>query len=194
MSLSIFWQIFYFSWFASEIYIAIATRTRRGTGNVRDRGTMLLLWVVIFTAIFCGSWIGEAQGPNLPPGPIVFGAPWMKFASLLVLIFGLGLRWIAVLSLGKSFSSNVAIHAKQRVHKTGLYRWMRHPSYTGLLLCILAIGLHTRNWISLLVIFIAPAAALLYRIHVEEIALREHFGQEYIDYSRQTSRLIPGIY
>jgi protein-S-isoprenylcysteine O-methyltransferase Ste14 len=194
MSLSIFWQIFYFSWFASEIYIAIATRTRRGTGNVRDRGTMLLLWVVIFTAIFCGSWIGEAQGPNVPPGPIVFGAPWMKFASLLVLIFGLGLRWIAVLSLGKSFSSNVAIHAKQRVHKTGLYRWMRHPSYTGLLLCILAIGLHTRNWISLLVIFIAPTVALLYRIHIEEIALREHFGQEYIDYSRQTSRLIPGIY
>jgi protein-S-isoprenylcysteine O-methyltransferase Ste14 len=118
----------------------------------------------------------------------------MKFVSLLVLIFGLALRWAAVLSLGKSFSSNVAIHATQRVHKTGLYRWMRHPSYTGLLLCILALGLHTRNWISLLVIFVAPAVALLYRIHVEEIALLDHFGQEYIDYSRQTSRLIPGIY
>lgn len=194
MSLSILWKIFYYAWFASEIYIAIATRTRRGTGNVRDRGTMLLLWVVIFSAIFGGIWIGEAQGANLPPGPILFGAPWMKFASLLVLIFGLALRWTAVLSLGKSFSSNVAIHATQRVHKTGLYRWMRHPSYTGLLLCILAVGLHQRNWISLLVITIPPTAALLYRIHVEEIALREHFGQEYIDYSRQTSRLIPGIY
>src|SRR5882762_6227604 len=119
MSLSILWKIFYYAWFASEIYIAIATRTRRGTGNVRDRGTLLLLWVVIFTAIFCGSWISETLGPNLPTGPIVFGAPWMKFVSLLVLIFGLALRWAAVLSLGKSFSSNVAIHATQRVHKTG---------------------------------------------------------------------------
>jgi len=194
MSLSTVWKIFYYAWLASEIYIAIATRTRRATGNVRDRGTMLLLWVVIFSSIFCGIWIGEAQGPNLPSGPAVFGAPWMKFMSLLVLIFGLVLRWTAVLSLGKSFSANVAIHSTQRVHKTGLYRWMRHPSYTGLLLCILSVGLHTRNWISLLVIFIAPAAALFYRIHVEEIALREHFGQEYIDYTRQTSRLIPGIY
>jgi len=194
MSLSILWKIFYYAWFASEIYIAIATRTRRGTGNVRDRGTMLLLWVVIFAAIFCGSWIGEAQGPNIPSGPIVFGVPWVKFVSLPVLIFGLILRWTAVLSLGKSFSANVAIHSTQTVHKTGLYRWMRHPSYTGLLLCILAVGLHTCNWISLLVIFVPPAAALLYRIHIEEIALREHFGQEYIDYSRQTSRLIPGIY
>ncbi len=194
MSLSIFWQIFYYTWLASEIYIAIATRTRRGTGNVRDRGTMLLLWVVIFSSVFCGIWIGEAQGANLPSGPTVFGAPWMKFMSLLVLVAGLALRWAAVLSLGKSFSANVAIHSTQTVLKTGLYRWMRHPSYTGLLLCLLAIGLHTRNWISLLVIFVPPAAALLYRIRIEEIALREHFGQEYIDYSRQTSRLIPGIY
>ncbi len=195
MSLSILWQVFYYSCFASEIYIAFATRTRRGTGNVRDRGTMLLLWIVIFTAIFCGSWIGEAQGPNLPSGPIVFGAPWMKFASLLVLIFGLILRWIAVLSLGKSFSANVAIHSTQTVLKTGLYRWMRHPSYTGLLLCIPWLwGFTHATGFQLLVIFIPPRRGTALGIHIEEIALREHFGQEYIDYSRQTSRLIPGIY
>jgi protein-S-isoprenylcysteine O-methyltransferase Ste14 len=194
MSLSILWKIFYCAWVASEIYIAIATRTRRSTGNVRDRGTLLLLWIVIFSSVFCGIWIGEAQGSNLPSGVMVFGAPWMKFASLLVLVSGLVLRWTAVLSLGKSFSANVAIHSTQTVLKTGLYRWMRHPSYTGLLFCLLAVGLHTRNWISLLVIFVPPAAALLYRIRIEEIALREHFGQEYIDYSRKTSSLIPGIY
>ena len=194
MSLSTLWQVFYYGWLASEIYIAIATRTRNGSGRVRDRGTMLLLWVVIVSAITLGMWIGEAQGPNLPAGAVVFGAPWMKFASLPVLVCGLALRWTAVLSLGKSFSANVAIHSTQTVLKTGLYRWMRHPSYTGLLLCILAVGLHPRNWISLLVIVVPPAAALLYRIHVEEIALREHFGQEYFEYSKQTRRLIPGIY
>ena len=194
MSLSSIWQIFYYGWFASEVYIAIATRTRRSTGKVRDRGTLLLLWVVIFSSLTCGIWIGEAQGANLPPGPIVFGVSWIGFASLVVLVFGLVLRWVAVVSLGKSFSSNVAIHSTQTVLKTGLYRWMRHPSYSGLLLCIGAVGLHQRNWISLLVIFVPPAAALLYRIHVEEIALREHFGQEYIDYCRQTARLVPGIY
>jgi protein-S-isoprenylcysteine O-methyltransferase Ste14 len=194
MSLSTLWKIFYYAWFASEIYIAVATRTRRGDGNVRDRGTMLLLWIVIFTAIFSGTWVGEAQGPNLPAGSILFGAPWLKPVSLLILLGGLVLRWTAVLILGKSFSANVAIHAAQQVRKTGLYRWMRHPSYTGLLLCIFAVGLHPRNWISLLIVIVPTTAALLYRIHVEEIALREHFGQEYIDYSQETSSLIPGIY
>lgn len=35
---------------------------------------------------------------------------------------------------------------------------------------------------------------MLYGIHVEEIALRMAFGVDYGDYSRNTKRLIPGIY
>jgi protein-S-isoprenylcysteine O-methyltransferase Ste14 len=170
MSLSILWQLCYYAWIISEVGIGIATRTRQSSGNVRDRGTLYLLWVVIFCSIAAGTWYGEAHESNLPNG-----APWLKLTSLVLLIAGLALRWAAVLSLGKSFSSNVAIHATQRVLKTGLYRWMRHPSYTGLLLCILAGGLHTRNWISLLVIVLPTTTALLYRMHVEEIALREHW-------------------
>ena len=189
MSLSIFWTVLYYTWVASEVFIAVATRTRNSSGNVRDRGTSILLWVVCITAITAGITFSEIYGSNLPGG-----AHWLKPASLIVLIVGLALRWTAVLTLGKSFSSNVAIHSTQRVMKTGLYRWMRHPSYTGLLLIIFAAGLHTRNWISFLIITVPSTAALLYRIHVEEFALRDHFGQEYIDYSRETKRLIPGIY
>jgi protein-S-isoprenylcysteine O-methyltransferase Ste14 len=37
-------------------------------------------------------------------------------------------------------------------------------------------------------------AALLYRIHVEEKALCDAFGEEYQEYSRITKRLIPGVY
>jgi protein-S-isoprenylcysteine O-methyltransferase Ste14 len=189
ISLSTIWTVFFYGWFASEIYIGIRTRTRHSTGNVRDRGTLRLLWIVICASVAGAMWIGETTPENM-----FAGAHWLKVVSLLVLIFGLGLRWAAILTLGKSFSSNVAIQSTQIVHKAGLYRWMRHPSYTGLILCFLAIGLHMRNWISLLVVTIPTTAVLLYRIHVEEIALREAFGAEYIEYSAETSRLIPGVY
>jgi protein-S-isoprenylcysteine O-methyltransferase Ste14 len=195
MSLSTVWVVCYYLWFGSEVFIAIATRTRYSTGNVRDRGTLALLLVVIFSSITAGIWISEANGPNISfGGNVPGGALWLKMAALVILISGLALRWTAVISLGKSFSSNVAIHDTQTVRKTGLYRWMRHPSYTGLLLCLFAVGANTRNWISLLVIFIPTLAALLYRIQVEEVALCEAFGQEYIVYSQKTNRLIPGIY
>jgi protein-S-isoprenylcysteine O-methyltransferase Ste14 len=189
MSLSTLWQIVSFGWLASEIYIAIATRTRHGGGKVSDRGTFILLWVVIASSITAGSWFAETHEPNFPEA-----IRWLKPASILILVAGLVMRWASVLMLGKSFSSNVAIHASQTIFKNGLYRWIRHPSYTGLLLCLLATGLHTRNWISLFIMIVPTSVALLYRIHVEETALREAFGQEYIEYSRQTSRLIPGIY
>ena len=189
MPLSTVWLVLYCTWVGSEVCIGVATRTRRSTGNVRDRGTMILLWIVLFSSITAGIWFSEVQGSNLPGG-----AHWLKIAALIVIVGGLVLRWSAVLSLGKAFSSNVAIHATQKVLKTGLYRWMRHPSYTGLLLCILAVALHTRNWISFLIIMIPCKTVILYRIYVEEAALRAHFGEEYIQYSRETKRLVPGIY
>jgi protein-S-isoprenylcysteine O-methyltransferase Ste14 len=44
------------------------------------------------------------------------------------------------------------------------------------------------------IMLVFPTAALLYRIHVEEMALTEAFGDDYVDYCRTTRRLVPGIY
>jgi protein-S-isoprenylcysteine O-methyltransferase Ste14 len=64
----------------------------------------------------------------------------------------------------------------------------------GLLLVFLAVGAHSRNWIALAVALVPTTAAMLYRIHVEEGALTTAFGEEYIAYSRDTKRLVPGLY
>ena len=71
---------------------------------------------------------------------------------------------------------------------------MRHPSYSGLVLIFFAIGLFTRNWIGLAIVVLPTLAALIYRMHVEEQALIQAYGQQYTDYMRTTKRLIPGIY
>lgn len=189
MSLSLFGQILYYAWVGSEVAIAIGTRTRHSSGNVRDRGTLYLLWAVILASMTAGSWFSEASRIGFLPNSY-----WLRILALSLFVTGLAIRWTAVIALGRSFSSNVAIHATQTVMKTGLYRWMRHPSYTGLILIFVAAGLHTHNWIAFLIITVPTTAALLYRIQVEEIALREHFGEEYVAYSRQTRRLIPGVY
>jgi protein-S-isoprenylcysteine O-methyltransferase Ste14 len=189
MTTAMLWKIFDWTWIASEVIILAATRTRRSSGNVRDRGSLIILWPVIVASITAGSWIGEAHAPT-----IFGGAHWVRTASLAVLVIGLAIRWTAIATLGRAFSANVAIHATQTVRKTGLFRFVRHPSYSGLVLIFVAVGMHTRNWMGLAITLVPTTAALLYRIHVEEAALRQAFGQEYIDYSRATKRLIPGIY
>ena len=44
------------------------------------------------------------------------------------------------------------------------------------------IGIHSRNWIGLFVVLIPTTLAVLYRIHVEEIALNQAFGDAYASY------------
>jgi protein-S-isoprenylcysteine O-methyltransferase Ste14 len=147
----------------------------------------------MFPIVFVSSWWAMWYG-DVHPHTTLGGAAWLQTAGLALLILGLAIRWTAVLTLGASFSTNVAIHATQTLHTTGLYRWVRHPSYTGMLIVFIAIGVYQRNWISLAVVLILPTAALLYRIHVEEMALTEAFGEQYLEYCRTAKRLFPGIY
>lgn len=189
MSISLLWRILFYGWTASEIYIAVATRTRKGGGKRSDRGSMAVLWLTIVASVTAAEWIGGAATPNM-----FGGVHWLRTAAVILIITAIVIRWTAILSLGKAFSANVAIRDSQTVHRKGLYKFVRHPSYSGLLLVFVAIALHERNWLAAAVVTVPPTLALLYRIHVEEQALRKAFGEQYESYSRTTKRLIPGIY
>ena len=129
MTISLLFRVFCCIWFASEVIVAVATRTRGGKGNVRDRGSMPILWIVITTAITGCEWLSAVFS-----APLFGGAPWLRLASLLVLLSGIVIRWTAIFTLGKAFSANVAIREDQKLKQSGLYRLVRHPSYSGLLL------------------------------------------------------------
>jgi protein-S-isoprenylcysteine O-methyltransferase len=176
-------------WPASEIILGLATRARRGAAKVRDRGSLALLWITITAAIFAGSLLSGARAARMS-NP----SHWLEWAGLLLLVAGLGIRWTAILTLGRFFNSNVAIHSDHRIVRAGLYRHIRHPSYSGLLLAFCGLALIFGNWLSLLAVLVPITAALLYRVRVEESALAEAFGQEYAEYRNSTSRLVPGLY
>ena len=190
MSLARLFVVLYWAWVASEVLLQLVTRTSRSSGEVKDRGSLLLLLSVIFGSIWAATWYGAAHRTTMLGGP-----HWLGATATALLVCGLAIRWTAILTLGRSFSTNVAVHATQTVHKTGLFRWVRHPSYAGMLLIFGAIGLSQRNWVSLAIVLVFPTAALLYRIHVEEMALTEAFGRDYVEYTKATRRrLVPGIY
>lgn len=189
MSLALVWQIVLDGWIALEVLLAIVTRTRRGHGTVTDRGSLPLLWLAIGASFTAALWVGRVMPRNL-----LVHAVWLGPLCLGILVFGFALRFTAIGMLGRAFSVNVAIREKQNLKQDGLYAWMRHPSYTGMVLMFFAVGLAERNWISLLILVIVPNTALFYRIHVEEAALRSAFGDEYVEYSQRVKRLLPGIY
>ena len=189
MSINLLWKILLYGWTAGEIYLAVRTRTSKGAGKLSDRGTLWILWLTMFSSIFAAEWSQHLVLQSVFPG-----AHWPRYAAVALLLAGLIIRWTAIVSLGRAFSVNVAIRADQTLYQGGLYRLVRHPSYTGMLFIFAALALAERSWFAFILLLTAPTIALLYRIHVEEIALREGFGDAYIQYSQRTHRLIPGIY
>ncbi len=112
-----------------------------------------------------------------------------------VALFSVGgaLRLWPVVVLGPRFSGLVAIQPGHKLVTSGIYGVIRHPSYLGLLVNSLGLGLAFRSTVGVLLtaLILVP---LLARIQAEERLLRTQFGAEYDAYCARTSRLIPGIY
>ena len=128
--------------------------------------------------------IGRIETANTP----------LRSIGLLMLIIGVFIRWSAVRTLGKYFTGVVTIKNDHRLIRNGLYKYIRHPAYTGALLAHLGLGLSFANWFSIGFSSIPFFAAAFYRMRVEEHALRETFGEDYLNYSAHTKRLIPLVY
>lgn len=173
----------------SEVLLALLTRSRTNVARGADRGSLALLWTVIVLAILAALRVA-ARRPGPLPGPAL---PWV-LAGLALLLAGLALRWSAILTLRGAFTVDVAIAHDQRLVRHGPYRWLRHPAYTGNLLAFLGMALVLVDWIAGLTLVVPITAAFLYRVAVEERALRAAFGDEYEQYARRTRRLVPFLY
>ena len=112
----------------------------------------------------------------------------------MLFVVGLSLRIAAILTSSRSFTANVVTRPDQKINRSGLYRIVRHPSYLGMEIIFLAIGVHSGSWVAMITAFVPPTLAVLYRIRVEEAALIGAFGNEYEEYRQATKRLIPGLY
>jgi protein-S-isoprenylcysteine O-methyltransferase Ste14 len=119
--------------------------------------------------------------------------PIIPYVGLTLFVLGGVLRLAPVFALGWRFSGLVAIQQGHRLKTDGLYRFVRHPSYAGLLVNCTGLVLIFRCWLGLFLV-VGILAILLARIRAEEALLAETFGEEYDVYRRRTWRLIPGLY
>ncbi|MGP7998952.1 MAG: methyltransferase family protein [Streptosporangiaceae bacterium] len=179
------------AWLALEVGMLIRDRVR-GTGRMtQDRGTLVLNFLVIITAAVLA---GVAQGVLQHDPAWQFGSRPLTAAGLLLMWSGLALRIWAIRVLGRSFRMTVEVHPGQQVVDRGPYRWLRHPSYTGILLITTGLGLADGNWLSLALLVVLPAAVTARRIFVEEAVLTRVLGRPYADYRTRTKRLVPGLW
>ncbi|MCX6006526.1 MAG: isoprenylcysteine carboxylmethyltransferase family protein [Chloroflexi bacterium] len=179
---------------AAELYyliseIIMTSRTRQGTNDAFDRGTNRLVWILVVSA-FIIAWLPVI----LDHGRLLVLGDWLTWVGVAIMISGIVFRQYAISVLGKFFTATVQIKKDHELIKAGPYRYIRHPSYLGILIISLGLGITLANWISLLVCIGLPVIGVMQRIKVEEKELERHFGKQYQDYKKNTWRIVPYIY
>jgi protein-S-isoprenylcysteine O-methyltransferase Ste14 len=182
----LFWAVFLFAYLPE---FALVARSRPAKGEKADRGSMML--------IMLAGWIGSL-GAFAVAGVQAFAITRGRLAwfltGLSILLLGRLLRMHCWRMLGKHFTGDVKAAEDQPVIELGAYRWVRHPSYTGGILMYLGTGIALTNWLSALIITAAGGLAYLYRVRVEEHALRAILGIRYQEYMQRTKRFVPFVF
>jgi protein-S-isoprenylcysteine O-methyltransferase Ste14 len=86
------------------------------------------------------------------------------------------------------------IQTDHQVVDTGPYRLIRHPSYTGLLLAELGLGIALGTWLSIPACLLPPLIGFGLRLRSEEVVLARELGDPYGSYMARTKRLIPYVW
>lgn len=158
----------------------------------RDRGTKWLLYGNFAICLFI-SICSVSQTAPTKLRQLVF-PPFITDIGIVFAAAGIVIRLSAVLTLKKAFTLHVQTTTGQHLITSGLYRTVRHPAYSGSILSLFGVALAFRNIAAACLVLFCCLICYSTRIQVEEKALQAQFGKEYIDYKRQTYRLLPYVF
>lgn len=133
--------------------------------------------------------------PRLPPpmNRVLFSrADCVLATGMLVCVFGLLVTLWARWTLAGNWSSDVTFKQGHELVRTGPYRFVRHPIYTGLLVMCLGSAIEIGRLHCLLSIAVVGFGFWI-KLKQEERLMRRHFPNEYPAYQKQVKALVPFV-
>lgn len=174
-----FWLVFYSYW-------AISARTAKRVIHRASRWVGLGSVAVAIVAVLLSRFSGF-KAPIIPrtTGVLAFGTGMCGL--------GLGLAIWARKHLGTNWSREPSIQAGHELVTSGPYRLVRHPIYAGILVAILGSALVAGRTVWL-IMFAGFSLMIIARVKTEEEFMMNLFPQQYPEYKKRTSALIPFVW
>ncbi|MFZ0322614.1 MAG: isoprenylcysteine carboxylmethyltransferase family protein [Actinomycetes bacterium] len=126
--------------------------------------------------------------PSAAPGPAL-DAPLLRTFGSGLFFLGWVVLVVGALSLGDSLTPSPQPRASAGLKTAGMYRFVRHPIYTGVLLIGWGMGLRSELWLGLL-LALALTVWLTAKARYEEHLLSAHYPG-YAAYREATPRFFP---
>ncbi len=151
------------------------------------RNSIVILVPAIIVIMLLNMYENGALLVRVVPDTLLSGVTGLALTAI-----GLGFAGWARVHLGRFWSSMVMIKAGHQLIRTGPYRIVRNPMYTGFIVAYAGAAIA----IGVLLAFVAigiGVVAIWVKIRAEEEILLEKFGDEYLQYKREVKAIIPFI-
>ena len=130
------WMAFAILW----LVWALRTKATQARESLGSRFSHVIATVAAFYAMF---------SDNVPAGwmhaRIIPRQPWIEAVGIALTVAGMAFAIWARAYLGSNWSSNVTVKVGHQLVRTGPYRWVRHPIYSGLILAMIGTALDRRT-------------------------------------------------
>ncbi|MBY8914097.1 isoprenylcysteine carboxyl methyltransferase family protein [Bacillus sp. YC2] len=124
-------------------------------------------FLVLMHVLFFISLIGEVSALHKEPSHW-----WAAIAA--IILFVQGIRYWALLSLGRYWNTKILVVPDAVPVKKGPYKWMKHPNYAVVVLEFIFLPLLYGAYWTLFIFSILNACILTVRIRAEDKALEEN--------------------
>lgn len=147
----------------AELWLSARNVRRLLQNGAVEHAPKQVLWMSLMHAAWFGACAVEVF--------LSARASWYLFVPACILfVLGQTLRYAAISALGPRWNVRIVTLAEPPVQK-GIYRWIRHPNYTGVALEIAAVPLIHGAWVTAIAFSLLNGFFLFLRIRAENKAV-----------------------
>jgi protein-S-isoprenylcysteine O-methyltransferase Ste14 len=181
--LSVLWSIFGLYWLVS----ALSRKKTKKRESIAQRLLYMLPLIVAFWLLF-----NRAARTGWLATRLWHDRMEVAWIGVLLTACGIAIACWARYHLGTNWSGVVTLKEGHELIRTGPYRNIRHPIYTGMLLAILGSAV-TVGEVRALLAFVIAWLSFYIKARREESFLSHEFGAGFIEHQRHTGMFLPRL-
>jgi len=174
-------------WIVIWLLWAIRTKPAQVREGFSSRMSYTIATVAAFFAMFTHDLQADWMNWRLFPPHA-----WVAYLGIAITAAGLLFALWARMHLGGNWSGTVTVKVDHKLIRTGPYRFVRHPIYSGMVLAMIGTALERRQVRGLVAVVLLYIGFSIKR-RIEDGYMMATFGSEYQDYMRSTGALFPRL-
>lgn len=177
------WVFLWLYWIISARKLKAVKQRESAQERLQHMLPLIAAYFLLFSTRIDFGWLGKqfvADTPSLGKFAMALTAAGVAFA--------IWARW----HLGENWSGTVTLKADHELIRTGPYRSIRHPIYTGMLLAMVGTALAVGE-LRCILAFLITLASFYQKARREERFLSQEFGEKFAEHLKYTGMFLPKI-